>query len=307
MIIFCFFPQYYLRSSIATSRSAPNWNNEKWIVLNIPSKAKLSVNVYNQTNKHIGMFEISDLVNYKSASNGHTILDPYGLDNGRFYLSINSMKSSNENLQLPRYTFDGSCRFYRFDTVNREDIESIWKVELRRISHYFPQDAKYQQSTTLIRYDESGLLSNTDDLWKRVFFDKTIGKIRPRAYNYIIDDDAWLFSEIGDRWLTNSEIKHKRLANFSTNVRFAGEFHLRPKHGWTRPNDEWEIVFDNASGTFSPNANLLINLRDLILFNFPQLDIVTYDYKDSRLSESLDQLEFASKKYKYNKVSITRS
>jgi hypothetical protein len=39
-------------------------------------------------------------------------------------------------------------------------------------------------------------------------------------------------------------------------VRYAGEFHPRPKYGWERWNDEWELVFNNGSGTYSPDAKV---------------------------------------------------
>ncbi|CAF4128706.1 unnamed protein product, partial [Adineta steineri] len=89
-----------------------------------------------------------------------------------------------------------------------------------------------------------------------------------------------------------------RLANWSEYICYAGEFHLRPKFGWTKLNDEWELVFDNASGTYSPNAELLINLKKLLLFNFPGLNITTYDYKDPMLRDSIEQLEIIARRYK---------
>src|SRR5689334_17880416 len=68
---------------------------------------------------------------------------------------------------------------------------------------------------------------------------------------------------------TDFASKHALLANGSEYVHYAGEFHPRPKYGWNRYDDEWELVFDNASGSYNPNAELLINLIKLWVFNFP--------------------------------------
>ncbi|CAF3014614.1 unnamed protein product, partial [Rotaria sp. Silwood2] len=87
-------------------------------------------------------------------------------------------------------------------------------------------------------------------------------------------------------------------------VRYAGEFHPRPKYGWDRCDDEWELVFDNGSGTYAPNPDLLINLKELLLFNFPGLNIVTYEYKDPKLKESVTELKHAVEKYKNSTATI---
>ncbi|CAF0796128.1 unnamed protein product [Adineta steineri] len=114
--------------------------------------------------------------------------------------------------------------------------------------------------------------------------------------------DSFVFTEIDPRVFADSTIKHARLANWSEYICYAGEFHLRPKFGWTKLNDEWELVFDNASGTYSPNAELLINLKKLLLFNFPGLNITTYDYKDPMLRDSIEQLEIIARRYKNNNI-----
>jgi hypothetical protein len=127
----------------------------------------------------------------------------------------------------------------------------------------------------LLDKNENGRLSSTDDLWKLIFFDRVTQKYQTTC----------LFTQ---------------LANHSKSVRYAGEFHLRPRFGWNRINDQWEIVFDNASGTYSQNGALFVNLKKLLLFNFPELNIITYDYKDPMLKKSLEQLQFATKKYKHS-------
>jgi len=94
------------------------------------------------------------------------------------------------------------------------------------------------------------------------------------------------------------------LANCSEYVRYAGEFHPRPKYGWKRWDDEWELVFDNGSGTYSPEADLLMNLKELLSFNFPGLNIVTYDYKDPRLKESMEDLKNSIDNYQNSTTTI---
>jgi hypothetical protein len=104
-------------------------------------------------------------------------------------------------------------------------------------------------------------LKSTDDLRKFIFFDRETQKLKSRSYNYIIDDNTWQFNEITRLFFTDSQIKHAHLANHFESVRYAGEFHLRTGFGWNRINDQWEIVFNNASDTYSPNDALLIIVR----------------------------------------------
>ncbi|CAF2732003.1 unnamed protein product [Rotaria sp. Silwood2] len=111
------------------------------------------------------------------------------------------------------------------------------------------------------KYNESGRLTSADDLWKSIFLDRATQKIKPRIYSYVIDDNAWQFGETGHRFFSSSSSKHAVLGNCSEFICYAGEFHLRPKFGWNRLDDEWELVFDNASGTYAPNADLLSNLE----------------------------------------------
>jgi hypothetical protein len=115
----------------------------------------------------------------------------------------------------------------------------------------------------------------------------------------VIDNSTWRFSETGQQFFTDFASKHAMLANCSKYVRYAGEFHLRPKHGWNRCDDEWELVFDNGSGTYAPSADLLENLKDLLLYNFPGLNVVTYDFKDPALKESVEQLKAVMKRQKH--------
>jgi hypothetical protein len=322
---------------VLPNTSSPTWLDEECIIQNIPSDAKLLVQVYDKrdgrvADASIGELEISDLVHYCASSSGHPLLDSSGQWTGRFHLTVQLTEASPDSQRLPRYTFDGPCRYSRYDTIstgrlntaNDECSNSIWKIHLRRVSCFFPSEKRQQwnrlhkpardlfaqYSTPSVarstgNRSESGRIKNASDLWEWMFLDRETEQIQPRIFNYVIDDTTWQFSETGHQFFGAAPNKHILLANCSEFVCVAGEFHLRPKFGWTRPDDEWELVFDNASGTYSPDADLLINLKELLAFNFPGLNVITYDYKDPTLKDSIEQLEIAVQTYKH-KISRTR-
>jgi hypothetical protein len=336
------------RSTIVPNTPTPTWDDEKWIVRNIPSNAKLSVKIYDKDDDkilddYIGGFEIFNLINYHPPQKGHEIIGLFDRHKGYFHLSIHSIQSSHETKHLPRYTFDGPCRYFRHDSfaigrltmLNADCIYSTWKISMRRISVFLkPQDRqhwnkKYKAAQTIfgnyplslasqstiklahkvlygrtLKHNENGLLTNGDDIWKFIFSDSSTKRIKPCVYTYIIDDNTWRFSQTGAQFFTDFASKHALLANCFEYVRYAGEFHPRPKYGWDRWDDEWELVFDNGSGTYTPDSNLLINLKELLLFNFPGLNIVTYDHKDPQLKESMDELKHAVERYKNSTTTI---
>ncbi len=270
-----------------------------------------------------------NLINYHSPPGGHDIHDRFGNHQGRFHLSIQSIQSSEESKRLPSYTFDGPCQYFRHDSfaigrltmLNADSVYSTWRIQLKRISSFFPVherqhwNRQYQTAKLIfdgcplslaslaaiklahkilfgitLKHNENGRLNHADELWKLVFTDKATQKIKPCMYNYVIDDTAWRFSETEHRFFADLASKHALLANGSEYVRYAGEFHPRPKYGWDRCDDEWELVFDNGSGTYAPNPELLTNLKELLTFNFPGLNIVTYGHQDPQLKESIEQL-----------------
>ncbi|CAF0762298.1 unnamed protein product [Adineta steineri] len=335
-------------SAVVENTATPKWDDEEWIVRNIPLDAKLFVSVYDKDDDqplddYIGQFEVINLINYHAPDGGHDILGLSGHKHGSFHLSIQSMRSSEESQQLPRYTFDGPCRYFRHDSLSvgrltmfhADCIYSTWKISMRRLSFFFPPyqrqhwNTKYKLAraifgkcplsiaprTTLkiahkalygrtVKHSENGRLNDANDLWKYVFTDKFTKKIEPCVYTYVIDDHAWRFSEVGSRLLTDIASKHALLANGCEYVRYAGEFHLRPKHGWDKIDDEWELVIDNGSGTYAPNPDLLKNLKELLVFNFPGLNVVTYDQEDPKLKESKDQMKVATEENKHKTIVI---
>ncbi len=331
------------RSTILSNTSTPQWDDEEWIVRNVPRDAKLVVKLYDKDDEqladdYIGRFLIRDLINYNPPLKGDKIIGAFGQYNGRFHLSIQTMRSTEETKQLPQYTFDGPCRYFRHDSLaigrltmlNSDCVYSTWKIQMKRISVFFPPyerqhwNRQYQAARTIfggsplslasqstikfahkvlygrtLKHNENGRVNNANDLWKFIFTDKITQQIKPCLYTYVIDNNTWRFSETGQQFFTDFASKHALLANGSESVRYAGEFHPRPKYGWNRCDDEWELVFDNGSGTYAPTADLLENLKELLLYNFPGLNVVTYDYKDPKLKESIEQLKSEMKKEKH--------
>ncbi|CAM2706952.1 unnamed protein product [Rotaria socialis] len=317
-------------STIQSNTLSPKWADEEWIVRNVPHNAKLTVFVYDKNDNSlkddfIGQFEIGDLSNYKSLPEGHRILDSNGGDRGRFHLTIESVESPESSKKLPRYTFDGPCRYTRHSSpiagyltmLNKNNVYSTWKINLRRISVYFrphdrqPWNRQYRIAQTIfdesprsvakqnaiklahkmlygrtIKNNEMGRLNNVNDLWTLIFSDEKTKRMR---------------SCVG--YFTDFASKHALHANCCESVRYAGQFHPRPRFGWDRCDDEWELVFDNWSGTYAPSLDLLKNLKDLLEFNFPGLNVVAYDFKNPLVRESMDQLKIAQEKFKTNSSS----
>ena len=330
------------RSTILIDTLNPTWTDEEWIVRNIPLNAKLVVSIYDRdddtpNDDYIGQFEIKNLATYQSPDQGHTILDAKHRPSGSFRLTIESSPSPESSRQLPRYTFDGPCRysrhgsssFGRLTSTNDNRIYFTWKIHIRRLFAYFrphdvqPWNRQYDVAQSIfsgtprslmkqngfklahkmlygrtMKNNASGRLRSAADLWKEIFFDEKSQRIRACIYTYIIDDHTWRFSETGVGFFTDYASKHALHANCSEYVRYAGQFHPRPTLGWDRCDGPWELVFDNWSGTYAPSLTLLDNLKDLLEFNFPGLTVLAYDFKNPLVKESMEQLKSAVERQK---------
>ncbi|KAF5323672.1 hypothetical protein D9758_018355 [Tetrapyrgos nigripes] len=129
---------------------------------------------------------------------------------------------------------------------------------------------------------------------------KSPTRIKPTIYTYIIsaEDDSFRFSETGAAFFVDFASKHALHANCAEGVRYSGEFHPRPRIlrpdpsnpgqqvslGWSAfdesiPDDsvEWELVFDNNSGTYAPDKKLLGRLKGLMEGNFCGGEVVPGD------------------------------
>ena len=91
------------RSSILSNTSAPQWDDEEWIVRNIPRRAKLSVVIFDKddqklTDDYIGQFEVIDLIDYRAPIDGHKIVDLHGQYRGQFIFD-NLIRAIVERIQ----------------------------------------------------------------------------------------------------------------------------------------------------------------------------------------------------------------
>ncbi|CAF0762924.1 unnamed protein product [Adineta ricciae] len=321
-------------SSCIVNTLNPVWN-EEWIVRNVPYAANLCVTVYDKDDDtvhddYIGKFRI-DIVPVHEVS--VPIIGPFKTSRGIFRLSIELLPS----VEVRPYTFDGPVRFSRHNSlavgrltkVNDERLYSTWEISLKRIDVYFDRNKKqkwnssYQAAKSIFEgpmahaiqsvikqahrvlyakhtTNEFGVISSNVDFW-RLLIDGNTNLIKPCVYTYIIEDHSWRFSETGASFFVDFASKHALHANCAQTVHYAGEFHPRPKCGWSQYDcnevldlNQWELVIDNGSGTYAPDLGLLNQLQELLVCNFPELHVITYDFKDPELKSSIEACrEFA--------------
>ncbi|KIJ63398.1 hypothetical protein HYDPIDRAFT_176087 [Hydnomerulius pinastri MD-312] len=135
-------------------------------------------------------------------------------------------------------------------------------------------------------------------------------RVKPAVYTYIIstDDESFRFSETGAAFFVDFASKHALHSNCAETVRYSGEFHPRPVGGWMNFSDEiaddavgWELVIDNNSGTYSPDAALLPKVKEIMEFNFSGFNVVALSHDDPALKVSTD----ACRAYAMSKRGVT--
>ncbi|KAI6027200.1 hypothetical protein EDC04DRAFT_2718308 [Pisolithus marmoratus] len=135
-------------------------------------------------------------------------------------------------------------------------------------------------------------------------------RVKPAVYTYVVsaDDDTLRFSETGAAFFVDFVSKHALHSNCAENVRYSGEFHPRPVGGWENFSDDipddavgWELVFDNNSGTYAPDAGLLPKVKEIMEFNFPGLNAVVHSHDEATLKESVE----ACRAYALSKRGVT--
>lgn len=123
-----------------------------------------------------------------------------------------------------------------------------------------------------------------------------------RIFTYVLSlDGQWRFTETGKEFGIDLLSKHTMHSDVSIYVAFSGEFFIRrlkdpwkdPEHQKTHPPAEikggppnqdspqdpayYQLLIDNDSGTYRPNADLLPQLKEFFQRNLPGLKITTLD------------------------------
>ena len=170
------------------------------------------------------------------------------------------------------------------------------------------------------RSTKHGVFKQPGESMTRKFLDLVHYDKGGRIYTYVITlDSLFRFTETGKEFGIDMLSKHTMHSDVSIYIAFSGEFFVRrlkhpnrppPEeggHNATHPPEDisggppnndppkdpahYELVIDNDSGTYRPNAKLLPQLKEFLSHQFPGLKIVTLDcQKDAdRMSEMKDQ------------------
>jgi hypothetical protein len=147
-----------------------------------------------------------------------------------------------------------------------------------------------------------------------------------RIFTYVLTLDAlFRFTETGKEFGIDMLSKHTMHSDVASYIAFSGEFFIRrlkhPKHALpedggnnkTHPPDDidggppkeeprnkdpahYELVIDNDSGTYRPNAKLLPQLKEFMESNFPGLHIKTLDSQGD--AETMEKMKSQQRELK---------
>ncbi|KAF2134246.1 C2 domain-containing protein [Dothidotthia symphoricarpi CBS 119687] len=155
-----------------------------------------------------------------------------------------------------------------------------------------------------------------------------------RIFTYVLTLDAlFRFTETGKEFGIDMLSKHTMHSDVAAYVAFSGEFFIRRSHhNSSAPSDEgrnnqsseadgdqskektpikdpshYELIIDNDSGTYRPNAKLLPQLKAFFQANFPGLHIRTLDSQgDAEKMKKMKDEQRERKKREGNQVVYTQ-
>lgn len=157
-----------------------------------------------------------------------------------------------------------------------------------------------------------------------------------RIFTYVLTlDSLFRFTETGKEFGIDMLSKHTMHSDVAAYVAFSGEFFIRrlkhhhrdpPEvggHNESHPPDEiaggppkegpkndpsyYELIIDNDSGTYRPNAKLLPELKVFFEANFPGLKVVTLDcQEDAEKMEAMKKEQRERKKAEGEQIIYTQ-
>ncbi|MCJ1313413.1 hypothetical protein MMC25_007091 [Agyrium rufum] len=165
--------------------------------------------------------------------------------------------------------------------------------------------ALHHQHSRIYNYDRSTTYGSlpfpSKDLTKQ-FLDLVHYDQGGRIYTYVLTlDGQWRFTETGKEFGIDLLSKHTMHSDVAIYIAWSGEFFIRRlKNAWKDPEDQdthppvdmsggppeddppkdpsyYQLVIDNDSGTYRPNAELLPLLKEFMHKNLPGLKITTLD------------------------------
>ncbi|KAK5076053.1 hypothetical protein LTS08_002562 [Lithohypha guttulata] len=208
------------------------------------------------------------------------------------------------------------------------DVTLRGRILNRALHHQHARVYNYDTSTTYGIF-EKPCLAMTKQFLEFVHYDQG-----GRIYTYVLSlDGLWRFTETGKEFGIDMLSKHTMHSDVSIYIAFSGEFFVRRlKHQDREQNDNtdltdriappsadpensgnpsgrhshgdipkdpshYELIIDNDSGTYRPNAELLPLLKEYMAMNLPGLRVATLDcQKDEKKMKKLKEEQVERKK-----------
>jgi hypothetical protein len=200
--------------------------------------------------------------------------------------------------------------------------------------------ALHHQHARVYNFDQSTAYEKFDEPCKE-FAQKFLELVHHdqggRIFTYVLTLDAlFRFTETGKEFGIDMLSKHTMHSDVAPYIAFSGEFFIRRlkhKRGRSRqeegennethpPNDisdgppdddppkdpaYYQLVIDNDSGTYRPNAKLLPQLKSFFESNFPGLHVITLDCQgDAEKMEQMKKEQRERKKKEGNQIIYTQ-
>lgn len=195
--------------------------------------------------------------------------------------------------------------------------------------------ALHHQHARIYNYDRSTVYGSFPEPSKDMtlqFLDLVHFDRGGRIYTYVLTlDGQWRFTETGKEFGIDLLSKHTMHSDVNIYVAFSGEFFIRRlKDPWRDPEKQkthppvemdggppnqespkdpayYQLVIDNDSGTYRPNADLLPQLKEFMHRNFPGLKITTLDCnKDKEKMEKYKKEQTERRKTEGENIAVVQ-